>query len=135
MDNKKVLIFGGVIIALGVGFYLWNKSKNTTSDSNGVADTTLADTNTKSTDDSTSSEQNAETESSAKNSKSIKDLKGKEKKDFKKSTKDICKEKYGKGKDYRNCQKTVKGGGVAFDGNYYESTNDFTNFEGLNLDL
>ena len=43
----------------------------------------------------------------------------------------MCKEKYGRGKDYRDCKKRVKGGGVAFDGSdiqdefYSGMTNDF----------
>ena len=135
MDKKKIFIIGGVVLALGVGFYFWNKSKNTTGGAEGGADgsaETPADT-TKSTE--ASAESSTQTDPSVKTATSIKDLKGKDKKDFKKETKDVCKEKYGKGNDYRKCKTRVKKGGVAFDGTYYESINDFTNFEGLNLDL
>jgi hypothetical protein len=34
---------------------------------------------------------------------------------------DICGEKYGKGKDYRQCKKRVRKGGVAFDGTYSQA--------------
>ena len=131
MDKKYILIGVGILAVAGIGFYFWNKSKNAT-DSGGAEGG--AEGGTEASADSTTKSAEATSETPAKGT-NIKDLKGKDKKDFKKETKDVCKEKYGKGKDFRDCQKRVKKGGVAFDGTYYESINDFTNFEGLNLDL
>ena len=77
MDKKKIFIIGGVVLALGVGFYFWNKSKNTTGGAEGGADgsaETPADT-TKSTE--ASAESSTQTDTSVKTATSIKDLKGK----------------------------------------------------------
>ena len=132
MDKKKILIIVGVVAVIGIGYYMYNKSKKSAEGGAEGGAEAPADA-TKSAE--ASAESSTQTDPSVKTGTSIKDLKGKDKKDFKKETKDVCREKYGKGKDFRDCQKRVKKGGVAFDGTYYESINDFTNFEGLNLDL
>jgi hypothetical protein len=56
----------------------------------------------------------------------IKGLRGEERRDFRKETRATCEEKYGSGRDYRQCKRRVKDGGVAFTGDFENS---------LNLDL
>ena len=38
MDKKKILIGVGILVVAGVGFYFWNKSKNTTGGADGGAE-------------------------------------------------------------------------------------------------
>ena len=50
-----------------------------------------------------------------------------QKREYRRDVKDICREKYGKVKDYRQCKRRVKKGGVPFDGVYSDitGTNEF----------
>lgn len=119
MNKKKILILIGVASIIGIGIYLFNKNKkpsqmNTTDD---------AEVNSKTATDSANT-------TDSPNTTKIADLKGKEKREFRKKTRDICKEKYGKGKDYRQCKSRVKKGGVAFIGDFDDFENDYIDFEG-----
>jgi|688.fasta_scaffold08988_16 hypothetical protein len=129
MDKKKILIIVGIVAVVGIGYYMYNKSKKTAEGgAEGGAEAPA--------DATKSAEAPADATATAKAGQNIKDLKGKEKRDFRKGTKDVCREKYGKGKDYRECQKRVKGGGVAFDGSDFDQwENDYIDFSGLDLDL
>jgi len=128
MDKKIIYIFGGVAV-LGIGYYLYNRNKKKSATASSDATATEGDA-TK----SASAETGGNTPSGdtpAKAGQNIKDLKGKEKRAFRKDVRNICNEKYGRGKDYRKCKRRVKSGGVAFDGSdiqdefYSEMTNDF----------
>jgi hypothetical protein len=122
MDKKKILIIVGVVAVIGIGYYMYNKSKKPAEGGAEGGAEAPTDATTK------SAEAPADATATAQN---IKDLKGKEKRDFRKGTRDVCKEKYGKGKDYRDCQKRVKGGGVAFDGSDFDQfEKDYIDFEG-----
>ena len=128
MDKKIIYIIGGVAV-LGIGYYLYNRNKkksampstDATATEGGEAKSASAETGATATSGDTP----------APTGQNIKDLKGKEKGAFRKDVRDMCKEKYGSGKDYRDCKKRVKGGGVAFDGSdiqdefYSGMTNDF----------
>jgi len=128
MDKKIIYIIGGVAV-LGIGYYLYNRNKKKSA---------MPSTDATATEGGEAKSASAETgdtapsgDAPAKAGQNIKDLKGKEKGAFRKDVRDMCKEKYGSGKDYRECKKRVKGGGVAFDGSdiqdefYSGMTNDF----------
>lgn len=135
MDKKKIIIIVGVLALAGIGYYIWNKSrekKDADSSDNQSGDKTSSVT-TGSSSVGNNSESNIDTEESKEQNssgKNIKDLKGKEKREFRKETRDICKEKYGKGKDYRDCKKRLKSGGVAFIGDFDDFNNDYIDFKG-----
>ena len=61
----------------------------------------------------------------------IKGLKGSDRKDFRKDTRATCEEKFGSGKDYRQCKRRVKGGGIPFEGDFDEFEKDYMDFEGV----
>ena len=109
-----IYIIGGIAV-IGIGYYLYNKSKKKSTELGGDgsseagADTKGADAGAGAT---------TPEGSTPKAGQNIKDLKGKEKRGFRKDTRATCKQKYGSGKDFRECMKRVKGGGVAFDGGY-----------------
>ena len=128
MDKKIIYIIGGVAV-LGIGYYLYNRNKKKSA---------MPSTDATATEGGEAKSASAETggdapsgDAPAKAGQNIKDLKGKEKGAFRKDVRDMCKEKYGSGKDYRECKKRVTGGGVAFDGSdiqdefYSGMTNDF----------
>lgn len=126
MDKKVIYIIGGVAV-LGIGYYLYTRNKKKTA-------TTPTDETATDGGETKSAETGATTPSGdtpAKAGQNIKELKGKEKRAFRKDVRDVCNEKYGRGKDYRDCKKRVKSGGVAFDGSdiqdefYSGMTNDF----------
>jgi len=126
MNKKLIYIIGGVAV-LGIGYYLYTRNKKKTA-------TTPTDETATDGGETKSAETGATTPSNdtpAKAGQNIKELKGKEKRAFRKDVRDECNEKYGRGKDYRDCKKRVKGGGVAFDGSdiqdefYSGMTNDF----------
>lgn len=127
MNKKKILILIGVASIIGIGIYLFNRNKkpsqmNTTDD---------AEVNSKKVTDSANTTDSPNTTKIADvKGTNIKELKGKEKREFRKETRDICKEKYGKGKDYRQCKSRVKKGGVAFIGDFDDFENDYIDFEG-----
>lgn len=135
MKNKKVIIVVGLIALAGVGFYLWNRSKNagdTGADESSVGDkrTGGAVSGGKATA-SNDVDDVDESKSGSSSGTNIKDLKGKEKREFRKETRDVCAEKYGKyNKKYRDCKKRVKGGGVAFTGDFDDFQNDYIDFKG-----
>ena len=126
MDKKIIYIIGGVAV-LGIGYYLYNRNKKKSA---------MPSTDATATEGGEAKSASAETggdapsgDTPAPTGQNIKDLK--EKGAFRKDVRDMCKEKYGRGKDYRDCKKRVKGGGVAFDGSdiqdefYSGMTNDF----------
>jgi len=128
MDKKIIYIIGGVAV-LGIGYYLYNRNKKKSD---------MPSTDATATEGGETKSASAETgatapsgDTPAQTGQNIKDLKGKEKRAFRKDVRDICNEKYGRGKDYRDCKKRVKSGGVAFDGSdiqdefYSGMTNDF----------
>ena len=132
MDKKIIYIIGGVAV-LGIGYYLYNRNKkksampstDATATEGGEAKSASAETGAETGGDAPSGDAPAQA------GQKIKDLKGKEKRAFRKDARDVCNEKYGRGKVYRDCKKRVKGGGVAFDGSdiqdefYSGMTNDF----------
>ena len=119
MDKKKMIYIIGGIAVIGIGYYLYNKSKKKSTELGGDgsseagADTKGAGADTKGAGEGATTPEG----STPKAGQNIKDLKGKEKRGFRKDTRVTCKQKY-KGKDFRECMKRVKGGGVAFDGGY-----------------
>lgn len=128
MNKKLIYIIGGVAV-LGIGYYLYTRNKNKSAS---------ATTDATATEGGETKSASAETgatapsgDAPAKAGQNIKDLKGKEKSAFRKDAREVCRDKYGKGKDYRECLERVKGGGVAFDGSdiqdefYSGMTNDF----------
>lgn len=125
MNKKLIYIIGGVAI-LGIGYYLYtrNKKKSVNADA-----TATEGGETKSASAETGSDAPSG-DAPAKAGQNIKDLKGKEKRAFRKDAREICREKYNRGKDYKECLERVKGGGVAFDGSdmqdeYSGMTNEF----------
>jgi hypothetical protein len=127
MDKKVIYIIGGLAV-VGIGYYLYTRNKNKSASA-----TTDATATEGGATKSASAEDGATTPEGAtpKAGQNIKDLKGKEKGAFRKDVREVCRNKYGKGKDYRDCLERVKGGGVAFDGSdiqdefYSGMTNDF----------
>ena len=113
-----IYIIGGIAV-IGIGYYLYNKSQKKSTELGGDgsseagADTKGAGADTKGAGEGATTPEG----STPKAGQNIKDLKGKEKRGFRKDTRVTCKQKY-KGKDFRECMKRVKGGGVAFDGGY-----------------
>lgn len=135
--NKKTLIIGFVSLAvIGTAVYFFTRKKDEDTfedeDFDSEGDLTLGakkslDTGTD-TDTGTSTDTDTDTDKSEGfESQNIKDLKGGEKREYRRDVKDICREKYGKGKDYRQCKRRVKKGGVPFDGMYSDitGTNEF----------
>jgi len=114
--NKKVLLIVGLIAVAGVGYYFYTSSKKSIG-SGGSGDGGSGDGGSGdggSGDGGTRSATNT----------GIKGLKGADRKDFRQGTREVCKEKYGSGKDYRDCKKRVKDGGVAFDGGFMDDFSD-----------
>jgi len=133
MDKKIIYIIGGVVV-LGIGYYLYNRNKKKSATASSDATATEGRATEGDATKSASAETGANAPSGdtpAKAGQNIKDLKGKEKRAYRKDVRDICNEKYGRGKDYRECKRRVKSGGVAFDGSdiqdefYSGMTNDF----------
>jgi hypothetical protein len=122
MDKKKMIYIIGGIAVIGIGYYLYNKSKKKSTELGGDgsseagADTKGADT--KGADAGADAGATTPEGSTPKAGQSIKDFKGKEKRGFRKDARTTCREKYGRGKNFNQCMKRVKGGGVAFDGGY-----------------
>jgi type II secretory pathway pseudopilin PulG len=127
MDKKVIYIIGGLAV-VGIGYYLYTRNKNKSASA-----TTDATATEGGATKSASAEDGATTPEGAtpKTGQNIKDLKGKEKGAFRKDVREVCRDKYGKGKDYRDCLDRVKKGGVAFDGSdiqdefYSGMTDDF----------
>jgi len=140
MKNKKVIIVVGLIALAGVGFYLWNRSKNagdTGADESSVGDKRTGGSasggKATASNDVDDVDDVDESKSGSSSGTNIKDLKGKDKREFRKETRDVCAEKYGKGlfnKKYNDCKKRVKGGGVAFTGDFDDFQNDYIDFKG-----
>jgi len=128
MDKKVIYIIGGLAV-VGIGYYLYTRNKKKSLEVGATEGGATEGDATK----SATAEDGATTPEGAtpKTGQNIKDLKGKEKGAFRKDVRDICREKYGRGKDYRQCKDRVKGGGVAFDGSniqdqfYSGMTDDF----------
>lgn len=115
MDKKKMIYIIGGIAVIGIGYYLYNKSQKKSAELGGDG-SIQAGADTKVADAGADAGATTPEGSTTKAGQNIKDLKGKEKRGFRKDVRDICKEKYGSGKDYRQCKNRVKDGGVAFDG-------------------
>ena len=134
MDKKKILIGVGLIALVGgISYYFYNKSKNTdTGDTSGDSEST------KSTSASQESAPAIETATATATDSStgtgIKGLKGSDRRDFRKDTRATCEEKYGKGKDYRECKRRVKKGGVPFTGDFDEFEESYLDFDN-NFDI
>jgi hypothetical protein len=118
MDKKKMIYIIGGIAVIGIGYYLYNKSQKKSTELGGGSPSE-AGADTKGADAGAGEGATTPEGSTPKAGQSIKDFKGKERRGFRKDTRATCKEKY-KGKDFRECMKRVKGGGVAFDGGYDE---------------
>ena len=132
MEKKTIIYIVGGIAVLGIGYYLYTKNKNKSSTAQSGA-TEGGATEGDATKSATAEDGSTTPEGATpKTGQNIKDLKGKEKGAFRKDTREVCEEKYGKNnKAYRDCKKRVKDGGVAFDGSdiqdqfYSNVTNDF----------
>jgi len=128
MDKKVIYIICGLAV-VGIGYYLYTRNKNKSL----VGGATEGGATEGDATKSATAEDGATTPEGAtpKTGQNIKDLKGKEKRAYRKDAREVCRDKYGKGKDYRDCLDRVKGGGVAFDGSniqdqfYSGMTNDF----------
>jgi len=117
--NKKVLLIVGLIAVAGVGYYFYTSSKKSIG-SGGSVDGGSGDGGS---GDGGSGDGGDGGTRSATNT-GIKGLKGADRKDFRQGTREVCQEKYGSGKDYRDCKKRVKDGGVAFDGGFMDDFSD-----------
>jgi hypothetical protein len=155
MENKTIYYIIGGIAVLGIGFYFYNKSKNTDLEDKNSEDAEIEKTleNEEIANKKAVNEKIAEgklasndkftavklnlptsltgistpvTPSEPVDNTGIKGLKGSDRRDFRKETRATCEEKYGSGRDYRQCKRRVKDGGVAFTGDFENS---------LNLDL
>jgi hypothetical protein len=145
MDKKKLLIIGGVLLVAGVGagIYFWKKGKDAkSSESDNKSVDSKSDDSNKSLKSKTETESEfpapssekpapaSETPASEKGT-GIKGLKGSDRRDFRKDTRATCEEKFGSGKDYRQCKRRVKKGGVPFEGDFDEFERDYMDFEGV----
>lgn len=171
MENKTIYYVIGGIAVLGIGYYFYNKSKNTISEDKESAVTTkeeeeilkeekLAEqklVNEKIAEGKLTSRISASstaklnlptsltgistpvTPSEPVQNTGIQGLRGSDRRDFRKETRATCEEKYGKGRDYNQCKRRVKSGGLAFTGDFEGTVNSqfmFSEFENsLNLDL
>jgi len=111
-----IYIIGGIAV-IGIGYYLYNKSQKKSTELGGGSPSE-AGADTKGADAGADAGATTPEGSTPKAGQNIKDFKGKEKRGFRKDARATCKEKYGSGKDFNQCMKRVKGGGVAFDGGY-----------------
>jgi FtsZ-interacting cell division protein ZipA len=116
MDKKKILIIGGVIAVVGIGLYMWNKSKKTAKE----VDEAPADATTKSAD--------APTDATAPAKQPLEKRKEKKK---------ACGRKPLNKEKKAEWQKCVDAGGTAsFEGSDFDQfENDYMDFVGLDLDL
>jgi len=172
MEKKTIYYIIGGIAVLGIGYYLYNKSKNANSESKNSEDSqtgnVLKEEKTaeqKLADEKLANEKIAEAKLASRFTQSnrpvsiierlnllatatsalpvqdtgIKGLRGEDRRDFRKETRATCEEKYGSGKDYRQCKRRVKDGGVAFTGDFEGMIDNqfmFSEFENsLDLDL
>jgi hypothetical protein len=159
MEKKTIYYIIGGIAVLGIGYYFYNKSKKTGLEykeeeeiskdeklaNEKIAEAKLATRFTASAKPFSFQQKLNEsllaTASSALpvQGEGIKGLRGEDRRDFRKETRATCEEKYGSGKDYRQCKRRVKDGGVAFTGDFEGMINSqfmFSEFEnGLDLDL
>jgi|688.fasta_scaffold48887_10 hypothetical protein len=167
MEKKTIYYIIGGIAVLGIGYYLYNKSKNANSESKNTEDTqtgnVLKEENL--AEQKLANEKIAEAKLASRFTQSnrpvsiierlnllatatsalpvqdtgIKGLRGEDRRDFRKETRATCEEKYGSGKDYRQCKRRVKDGGVAFTGDFEGMIDNqfmFSEFENsLDLDL
>jgi hypothetical protein len=129
MDNKKIFIIGGVLVALGVGYYFWNKSKNANGGTEGGTEGG-AEVTTKAPADSTATK-GAESSTDETTSTTTKAPLTK-----RKDKRKACGRKPINKQKRAEWQKCVDAGGKAsFEGDFDEWQNDYMDFEGLNLDL
>jgi hypothetical protein len=169
MEKKTIYYIIGGIAVLGIGYYLYKKSKNANSESKNTEDTqtgnVLKEGNLE--EQKLANEKIAEAKLASRFTQSnrpfsfeeklkesllatatsalpvqdtgIKGLKGEDRRDFREETRDICREKYGKGDDYRKCKRRVKDGYNAFTGDFEGMIDNqfmFSEFENsLDLDL
>ena len=118
MDKKKILIIVGVITVIGIGLFMWNKSKNKTGGAEGSVDggseSSADSTATKSVEPPT-----VETATS------------KAPLTTRKEKKQACGRKPLLKKKREEWQKCVDAGGIAsFDGDFDGFQNDYIDFEG-----
>ena len=118
MDKKKILIIVGVVAVVGIGYYLWNKSKKTAEIG--------AEGNIQAPADSTTKTADAPADAPTK-----KPIKGRKEK------KKACGRKPLNKKKKEDWQKCVDAGGTdSFEGSDFDQfRNDYVDFSGLNLDL
>ncbi len=118
MNLHRIFIgLGGLVLVGGVYLLIKSRQKSngstsgSTSNPSNSTDVASADSN-----DATTKQEGVSGDDSSIVGTNIKDLRGAEKRMFRKETRDVCRDKYGKGKDFRDCKKRVKSGGLAFTG-------------------
>jgi hypothetical protein len=136
MDKKKILIGVGLIALVGgISYYFYNKSKNSnTGNTDEDSGSTKSTSATNETSEAPATETATETATDSSTGTGIKGLKGSDRRDFRKDTRATCEEKFGKGKDYRDCKKRVKKGGVPFTGDFDEFEESYLDFDN-NFDI
>ena len=120
MDKKKILIIVGVVAVIGIGYYMYNKSKKSAEGGAEGGAEAPADANTKIADATTDATTTAKAPLTNRKEK-----------------KKACGRKPINKNKKAEWQKCVDAGGVAsFDGSDFDSfENDYMDFSGLNLDL
>lgn len=136
MDKKKILIGVGLIALVGgISYYFYNKSKNSnTGNTDEDLGSTKSTSATNETSEAPASAPATETATDSSTGTGIKGLKGSDRRDFRKDTRASCEEKFGKGKDYRECKRRVKKGGVPFTGDFDEFEESYLDFDN-NFDI
>ena len=115
MDKKKILIIVGVVAVVGIGLYMWNKSKKDTQGGlESGAETPTDETATKSAEATTETTESAKTPLTTRKEK-----------------KKACGRKPLTKKKKAEWQKCVDAGGTAsFEGDFDDFQNDYIDFEG-----
>ena len=115
ITTNKIIIGVLGLAVIGTAIYFISKRGKGSSDMSdmGIGEKSLSSTD--STDSTGSDDSDDADDSGTVGGTSL------SRKERRRERRDICAEKYGKGKDYRQCKKRVRKGGVAFDGTYSQA--------------
>ena len=123
MDKKNIIYIVGGLIVVGIGYYIFKSTKS--EDSSNVEETKSSGGGDGSIGgDGGSGSGSGDGTTPTSTNTGIKGLKGEDRRDFRKDARTICQEKYGSGKDFRDCKERVRKGGVAFDGGFMDDFAD-----------